>query len=278
MRATRRGKWPAGVGGAALLVFLALAFIRRDYTSHSNGGISSITLPARWISVVLLGSATLAAVTCVVCAVVLGLKRRKMACAVLLFTGLVGFSVALIKNIVSNLAPWTVEATLVVPESQTYAFLDSSFLQGQRMALGRQSHQNLLWTNYDVCGTTNGDDPLSWASVVRPSGAPSDDYGQLYLAPSDVIVGIRTDHKCFFAYDLATERFIGRKDIENLSPFVLISEHTELNQLDIEGILHELRSRGRDQPGRPRDIQLRAGLTHVNPRVRDIAKRMLQAG
>lgn len=136
----------------------------------------------------------------------------------------------------TNVAPYCVTSELTGPDGRKYAFLDSEFLQGQTLALGIQTRRGLFTVCYDEVGATNGDSPRSWASVIRPAGAP-EGYGQLYMNKAGLIVAIRYDFQAYFAFDTKSGRFFGHGAVEDLSPFVLIDEGVQMNPRDVESIL-----------------------------------------
>ena len=95
---------------------------------------------------------------------------------------------------------WTKESSLIGPDGYTYCFMNYSMLQAQEMKLVRKKG-----SVSEEIGSNNGDSPRSWASVIRPQGALDDDYGQLYISPEGMILGIRYENKCYFAYDTSSE-------------------------------------------------------------------------
>jgi hypothetical protein len=193
------------------------------------------------------------------------------------------YPVVLYLDLVSQLAPWRVEDRLETPAGRTYLFLDSSFLQGQTMALATLEADNPIWLQAHVHGTTNGDSPRSWASIVRPSPLRVDDYGQLYLSPQGILLGIRYDNHCYLAYDPATDRLWAHEDVLGLSPFILLDRNSKLHAADVASTEQMLRNGGDSEwvpgprvSGVPRAEALQAGLTHANPEVPPLAKRWLE--
>lgn len=182
---------------------------------------------------------------------------------------------------------WTKEAELVGPDGYVYSFMDFSFLQGQTMKLVRERSNQARGT-YEELGSTNGDSPRSWASVIRPKGVPDDDYGQLYLSSDGTILGIRYDNHCYFAYDTKSGKFSGHGDIESLSPFLLIESNTQLHEADILATIlkavetsdfYEKNPKWQQHysmPGCPKKENLLKGLEHPNERVRELSKQLLE--
>lgn len=194
--------------------------------------------------------------------------------AVAFFLAIVAFPFAGAVYLLSNLSSWTVHGNLTDSTGTHYVFCDSSFMQGQTMALTQVEAKNLFFTRFKVLGTHHGDSPQSWASVIRPAN-PLNEYGQLYQGETGMIAGIRYDHKCFLAYNPDTKRFYGQGDIENISPFVCLNATDELHPADIEAIEAILDESTAGRPGYPARSSVESGLSHSNPHVREIALRLL---
>lgn len=175
---------------------------------------------------------------------------------------------------------WTKEAELVGPDGYTYSFMNMSFFQGQTMLLVREKSGHP--DSYEELGSNNGDFPRSWASVIRPAGADDDDYGQLYLSADNVIVGIRTGNKCFFAYAVEDRVFYGHGAIEETSPFVLLGAETKLHEPDVLATIFSMVEARHghhekiDLPGCPRPDTLEAGLKHPNEEVQKLSRWLLE--
>lgn len=174
-----------------------------------------------------------------------------------------------------NFVPWTVHGRVTDSAGVEYVFCDSSFLQGQMMSLARVAAENPLYVRLEALGTTNGDSPRSWASLIRPAGAV-DGYGQLYLTDDERVIGLRYGGQCYMAYDVPAGKFSGHGEIEALSPFVLLSATDALHEPDVVALLKVLAEQGPGLPGYPQRGAVEAGLTHVNPRVRELAARVLE--
>ena len=226
-------------------------------------------------------------IVCILC-------RRILFGAIAIVIALSGYCGANIASFIVNLSPWTTQAEILAPDGHTYYLMDSSFWQGQLLAIARRKSNTILTRTMEVQGVTNGDSPRSWASVIRPAGAPKDDYGQLYVTDANMIIGIRYNYKCYLAYDTTSSRFYGFEDIEQLSPFVLIGPNTPMCQSDIEGVIGEVERwirhlsnepdirmlagylSGNRPPGYPHDETLQAGLKHANSGVREVSRRILE--
>lgn len=177
----------------------------------------------------------------------------------------------------------TKQAELQGRDGYTYYFIDY-FAGGQAhdMLLVRTKNPEHPERKYEELGSNNGDSPRSWASVIRPQGAPDNDYGQLYLSPGGMIIGIPNDNECYYAYDTKTSRFRGHGDIETISPFLLIEEEMELHEPDVLAMLYEVIRASRYStefhgvqrdfsPGCPRPDTLKEGTKHQNRRVREVS-------
>ena len=155
---------------------------------------------------------------------------------------LIGFSLypyCVLRHTFRNLAPWTTHGEISTDDGKTYVFCDSSFLQGQTMAIAQISGKNNFKTTYRVLVDNNGDSPRSWASVFRPDGS-TDEYGQLYLKDG-ILVGVRYDNRCYLAYDLGNNKAYGHGDVELLSPFVCLSVSDVPNKVDIQRTIDQIK-------------------------------------
>ena len=159
-------------------------------------------------------------------------KRWLLRPSIGLFTCLLicPFCVAL--HTLNNLGPWTTHGRASSADGREYVFCDTSFLQGQIMAIGEKTGDGKLKTTFKVLVDNNGDSPRSWASVIRPEGS-SDIYGQLYLK-NGLLLGIRYHNKCFLAFDIANQKPIGHGDIESIDPFACLSSADVPCELDVE--------------------------------------------
>lgn len=194
-----------------------------------------------------------------------------------LMLSLVGFPLAGLSHAVSNLGPWTICDRIETNSGDLYAFCDSSFMQGQLMALTRVESENFLVTRLKVLGVTNGDSPRSWASVIRPAN-PKEHYGQLYLTDENFLVGIRYGNHCFMAYDISKQYFIGRDEIKEVSPFVCLDAAQSLHQDDVTEVEKARRALSPGDSGYPSDAAIASGREHANPEVRKTAEMLLSEG
>lgn len=279
---------------AALSLMAVYALLPISWqASDPEGGLTTITLLNPLISPALFYATTLISLVMVVAAVIarwrplIRFPRPTAALVVLAW-----FTANAVHE-VNNLGPWTEHGRVTVA-NQPYVFLDSSFLQGQTMAIGRRLSSGLLTTQYRVLVTNNGDWPRSWASVIRPAKAV-DRYGQLYVTANQLLVGIRANNRCYLAFELPTGRAIGHGDIESLSPFVCLTENSPLHTPDIAAAVNSINQvidfcrrdqdirhadgflSGETFSGCPTLGVIEQGLTHKNPQVVAAAQQMLAA-
>ena len=189
--------------------------------------------------------------------------------------------------------PWTKEAEIETSDGYIYSFMNFSFLQAQVLKLVRAKDRDADESEQEILGETNGDSPRSWATVIRPAGAPEDNYGQLYLNAQGLIVGIRSDYDCYFAYDTHKEIYYGHGDIEDLSPFVLIEAETQMNEPDVTALILEVAKDNflymeymeqyEQNTGRPYERSydpepntLKEGLKHPNKEVKQLSRWLIE--
>lgn len=122
----------------------------------------------------------------------------------------------------STLSPWRIQGRLDTG-ARSFAFLDQSFLQGQTLALAESEARNVFFERFAILGTTGGDNPRSYASVVCARGQEVVRYGELRLsADARLVIGLRQPIRGFFAYDLEANHFMALRAVEMLSPFALL--------------------------------------------------------
>lgn len=259
------------------LLFLGIfAFVPRSSTTRNSDGtlIVSILQPALddllcWL---LPAGFLLLLVTAIL---LLARRRFRLGSLFLLTTICVSFW-AMLAGGVRHLARWTICDQVTAPNGTQYCFIDSSFLQGQTMAIARIKSTNWLYMTLEAYGTTNGDSPRSYLLVVRPAPPKPVSYGALHLANQGrLLVGLRYDNRCFLAYDIPNKQFFGHGDIEKLSPFLLLDDKSPPHAPDEADIVKTMRIPG--SMGLPTREPLTDALTHPNPAVRQAADKMLKA-
>ena len=193
---------------------------------------------------------------------------------VALLLAIVAFPYAGLNNAFSNLGSWTMHGRATDSLGNSYVFCDSSFLQGQIMALTRVDVESTWFTRLKVLGANNGDSPRSWASIIRPTN-PTDEYGQLYLTQSNMLVGIRYDNHCYLAYDPERQQFSGHGDIELISPFICVDADDGLHDGDIQSIVKTISESTSGTSGCPHKESIESELNNPNPNVRRAAETLL---
>ena len=254
------------------LSLLALICIPLDVWSLSEGKLTGIAIlkPGINNAIWYLGGGCMLAM--LVVSTVFWRKRLRWQYGVCLAMGLLVFPAVAVYRFTASLAPWVVCSTCRGPDGRDYTFMDSSFLQGQVLALGRVAVDGLLYRNLEILGDTNGDSPRSYVLLVRPTNKVRTTYGQLHFTDAGMLLGLRHDNRCYFAYDFMTKRFIGHGDVEKLSPFLLVDDDSRLYDVDVETLF-----KGPDAHplGRPPRQALLAATTHGNQEVRRLAERLL---
>jgi hypothetical protein len=192
-----------------------------------------------------------------------------------------GLPISICLNLFENESRWTLHDWADGPDGNRYCFLDTSFLQGQIMVLGRLESDSFMGKTFSSLGATNGDSPQSWASVIRPQGA-LDLYGQLYFTKNNVLLGIRFENRCYLAYDFSGKGFLGHGNIEGLSPFLLVEDGPGIHGSDIDRIKDYITKvcaedpDCTDRPGVPLRRVLVEELKHTRPEIREIAQDLLR--
>jgi len=184
---------------------------------------------------------------------------------------LVLFPISIARATFANLAPWQTMGSTQDQAGNQYYFLESSFLQGQLLALARHRSHSFLRDEYEVLATTNGDSPRSYLNVVRPADLPNG-YGQVLISKDEWLVGLRYDNQMYLAYNLnSRSRYVGPR-LYTLSPFLLIDSSSEMNRLDVEQVLNSGIGSG---VGQPRLKSILAELNSTNPVVASLAQAMV---
>lgn len=254
------------------LTLLALIYVPYSVSTYSEGEYTRAALLKPGIETVIWCLGGFCALVMLVLSGVCWNRGFLGLWALCLAVGLLAFPIAAGYRVVAGLAPWTVCSTLLGPDGETYAFLDSSFMQGQTMALGKVAADGIIYRNFDILGHTNGDCPRSYALIVRPTNKVRTTYGQLHLTSSGTLLGLRYANKCFFAYDFVTNQFAGHGDVESISPFSLVDANSRLHDPDVKPLFKN----PDDQPiGLLKKQVLLDAMNHANVEVRRVAKQLL---
>jgi len=254
------------------LTLLALIYIPLDVRSHSETKLTGVAVLKPGINSVIWYLGGACTLVMLVVSTVCWKKQLRWQYGVCLAIGGLAFPLAAAYRFTASIAPWTVCSTCRGPDGQTYTFMDSSFLQGQTLALGRVASEGLLYKNFDILGDTNGDSPRSYALIARPRDKVRTTYGQLHLTNTGTMLGLRYDNRCYFAYDFLTKQFAGHGDIENISPFLLVDADSRLYETDVETLFKTPDA----QPiGLPSREVLQDAMNHTNDEVRRVAEQLL---
>lgn len=206
-------------GGAVLLAIFALL----PRTTEEASGSNTVVVILRPAIANLLPLLPLVGVALgVMAAVILFWRQRLLFGAGVLALALLGGIVAGLAAIVHSLGPWIVYDEVTATDGRQYCFIDSSFLQGQTMAIARRNASTLLYQSFAVLGTTNGDSPRSFIQIQIPKPRPIP-YGALYVTPTGLLVGVRYKSDCYMVYDLNNGTFYGHGDVEKLPTDMLVT-------------------------------------------------------
>jgi hypothetical protein len=261
----------------AIVIFLTFAFV--PLSTQPEPTTVYILHPAieRFLGCVWLGTGAVLIVAAIWCACIRWLGRATL--AFVLAIG--GMPASYLTCAIRNLGPWTPQRSVTATDDHLYSYVESGFLQGQTLAIGRDEGSGRFYHQYRLMGDTNGDSPRLWIPLVRPAGVNDDEYGQLYCSDSGVVVGLRYENHCFMAYDVHTDQFFGHlsngatgDEITAISPFILIGPDTQLHQPDVARIF-KMRSDPAHTEGVVSGAALQQALDHPNPAVRKLARQLL---
>jgi len=235
-------------------------------TSTASRDLKSIELTHAWI----LGIARVFALSALMLAILsarLLKSRRPLHAFWLSFT--VGIVTSLAVNPSGLLLPWVQLNLLNAPAGQQFLLAKSSLLQSQRLALARVRDVGWITTKADVVGVTNLDLPVRYVSIVRPSPTHSEGRGQLKLSSDkNWILACWSPNTCWLALRLSDDTFFGHsgffgcsRDIEDVSPFLLIGPQDTLDP-------HDLQHLREDNVGFPDPQALQEDRANPNPAVR----------
>lgn len=190
---------------------------------------------------------------------------------------LLAFPYCCLFRLMLSLAPWTSHGTYTDATGQQFIFLDSSFWQGQTMALGIKEPGGLLYQDYRIFGSTNGDSPRSYATMIRTTDQHAYDYGCLVPTPDrKMLLGLRVDNQCYFSFEFANGNFKRWDDIEKISPFALVLPDSKLRMGDVQLLRERWDWKNRKGSQLPWAKALIEGLSHPNHEVQVIAKELCE--
>lgn len=181
--------------------------------------------------------------------------------------------VAVVVALIVDSAQWQIHGEARTADGTTYCYAESSgYLHADTLILTRVQSETLFTRTLDPLVATQGDSPRSFLRIVRPAGC-ADEYGQVRLTESGWVLGLRSENRCFFAYDRNTGQAHGYGAVEQLSPFVELTDTDEMHEPDVASIASAMAARR--QMGAPTKDALREALGHANPHVRKAAAQLL---
>lgn len=254
----------------AVIAFLPLKWVVHNQNLEKSFNIESVTVLQPMVTW-LLSLASLGCFCGLLVFGVLGIYRRAIATTLVAFLTALLCPFACCTSFVRNLPQWVVHNELKASDGSIYYFAESSFLQGQILMLARLREQTTFTRTFEPLVVTNGDHPRSYLRIVRPAGAENT-VGQLYLTDGNWLLGLGSANECYFAYDLGAKRAYGHGDVEALSPFLALGNATEPHEPDVVWLLN---AGNQAQLGFPKRESIQQGLKHPNPRVREIASKLL---
>lgn len=157
-----------------------------------------------------------------------------------------------------------------------YHLLDSHFLQGSSLAIGRLTKRNAFQTKFDLLIESGCEDTFGFLSLVRPNRKT--DECLIALTSNHVVVGAEQGYKCYLAYDLRNRKAYSQSgnssgevstSIQSMSPFVLLGPH-DLPKKEDYKLLFDPKS-----TGLPDVKAVEADLQNPNPAVRVMARRYI---
>lgn len=261
----------------AALIFIPRSYVSdREISSYPYETLSGVSILKASVNRAIWYAGIACAIGMLLTNVVCWRHKRRLCCAITLLIAVIPFPYAFLVRGAHSLGPWVVCDTVIGPEGNSYVFLESSFLQGQTLALGRILPDGLFHKRFAILGDTNGDSPRSYALLVRPTNNFKIGYGQLYLTDDNRVLGLRYDNRCYFAYDFRAKRFDGHGDIESLSPFTLVGPDSSLYRGDVESFLtHEYWPTVDSAEKLPFGQAILDARDHPNPEIREVARRMI---
>jgi hypothetical protein len=286
-RASSRGD-RMGIAVAFVLT-IAIPWLPQSLEVRAPGGaISQVTVVAPWLHFVLL-------VALFGTTVLLALSGAKQQRRPLILTGVLWTLCATLipcVNVTETPQPWQVGASRRHPRGDTYALLTSGMLEHEHSLLGRERAAHWYGAAFTVLGESSAEEPRAWLPVIRPEGEDRALRGQVLFAHDGKVVAFRALHECSMIYDPSTHRFWGKDGIRTASPFVLMGKDTRPSQRDVDRTLRAMDRiaesdaqthaawlaslRRGEVSGFPLESVLVRGLAHANPRVRTIARQLLE--
>lgn len=135
-----------------------------------------------------------------------------------------------------------------------YHLLESAFLQGSELAIGRLRRRSGPIEEFEVLVDSPWEEHFGFLSIVRSQDASRD--RRMYLTKESVLVGVPYGNKAFLGYDLGNRKAYsqifnaneeGYADMRKLSPFLLLGAEDAPRESDVR-TLFDPKSTGRPFP------------------------------
>lgn len=178
----------------------------------------------------------------------------------------------------TNVLFWHTVAEVEAPDGSTYYYLNSSFLQGQTLCLARLEKAGILTRRMRALACTGGDHPRSYLVIVRSVEDARTNDGQVLLCREHVVV-LRGSNEAYLAFDTKTKEAFSGEELGHLSPFLCLGPDSDLAQPDVAALQRSVaRAEGENETDSvyPDRLGVSLGLNHPNPKVRDLARRMMR--
>lgn len=202
-------------------------------------------------------------------------RRRRRGAGCLLFLLSLACPVFLVLGALIHGDSFTDLGSVQGPDGAEYHLLGWDFLQGSRIAIGRLSSRVGPVEKYRMLAFSFQYGDAGYLAVVRPQ-APSGDR-TLYLTSNSLLLGAPYENVAYVAYDLKTRKAYGqlvgieqgRADIREISPFVLLGRADVPREPDVQSLFDAAGW------GRPFPRAVKPDLGNPNPKVADLARRLL---
>jgi hypothetical protein len=181
---------------------------------------------------------------------------------------LLGFPLALGSSLFQNRSGWMGLYEATTPSGQTYVLAAS--LAQNRIALAHVGEQSWRQRHLQIIGQCSAEASDNHVLLIRAD--KTSQAGQLILV-NDTLIGLPHDNHCYLAYDLSNETFYSDQTILSLSPYLCLGPDDTPLENDVQGLTRALQETDADSLIWQ---TVEAGLTHTNPKVREIAEELLK--
>jgi len=181
---------------------------------------------------------------------------------------LLGFPLALGSSLFQNRSGWMGLYEATTPSGQTYV-LAASLAQNQ-ITLTHVGEQSWRRRRLQIIGQCSAEASDNHILLIRAD--KTSQTGQLILV-NDTLIGLPHDNHCYLAYDLSSETFYSDQTILSLSPYLCLGPDDTPLENDVQELTRALQETDADSLNWQ---TIEAGLTHPNPKVREIAEKLLK--